>query len=64
MCMFNVRSLMCVSRTSSNIRKTGVLKNVHLPERALNVRLKKNNFNALIVIIGSCVIRMGAPVVL
>ena len=48
--MFNVRSLTHVLRTSSNVRKTGILKNIRLPERGLNVRFEKNYFNAWVVI--------------
>ena len=51
--MFTVRSLTHVlqnERMSSNVRKTCVLSKICLPERALNVRLKKNNFNAWVAI--------------
>ena len=48
--MFNVRSLTHVLRMSSNVRKSGVLSNIRLPERALNIRFEKNYFNAWVVI--------------
>ena len=48
--MFNVRSCTHVLRTLNNVRKTGVLLNIHLPERAFNVRFEKNYFNARVVI--------------
>ena len=44
--MFNVRSLMHVLCTSSNIRKTSVLYNIRLLIREFNVRFEKNSFNA------------------
>ena len=48
--MLNVRSLTHVLCTSSSMRKTGVLLNIRLPERALNVCFEKNYFNAWVVI--------------
>ena len=48
--MLNMRSLTHVLRTLSNVRKTGVFKNIRLPEHALNVRFEKNYFNAWVVI--------------
>ena len=48
--MLNIRSLTHVLRTSSNMRKTGVLYNIRLPERALNVRFDRNYFNTSVVI--------------
>ena len=48
--MLNVHSLTHVFRTSSNVRKTGILSNIRLPERPLNVRFEKSYFNAWVVI--------------
>ena len=48
--MLNVHSFTHVLRKSSNVRKTGVLLNLRLPERALNVRFENNYFNAWVVI--------------
>ena len=49
--MLNVRSLMHVLRTSSNVCKTGVSYNICLSERALTVHFEKNYSNAWVVLI-------------